>query len=237
MNKEYIAYEHQGTQLEGYLVVPHTKELLPGIILCHAWRGRDNFVCKKAEELAEWGYTTFALDVYGKGVLGTSKEENEQLMEPFMLNRIFLQQRLLAGVKAFQNTGKVDKRKISSLGFCFGGLCALDLARCSSELIGAISVHGLLQAPEGTPQQNIKAKVLALHGFEDPMVPPDQVEGFEKEMTRKGADWQLHVYGNTMHAFTNPDARDPSFGTVYNPVSAKRAWIIIRNFLNEIVLA
>jgi len=231
MQIQYIPYEHNGTALEGFLV-SHSGQKRPGVILCHAWRGRDDFVCEKAQEIASWGYTTFALDLYGKGVLGKSKQENEKLMTPFIKDRTFLKSRLLKALEIFKNQTGVDAEKIAAMGFCFGGLCALDYARSGANLTGVISVHGLLKGSNNHPEK-IKAKILALHGHDDPLVPPQDVQTFEKEMTDAKADWQVHIYGKTMHAFTNPQANDPAFGTVYNPVSARRAWQSIRNFLSE----
>src|SRR5207302_977575 len=155
-------------------------------ILCHAWRGRDDFVCEKAIEFAEEGYAAFALDIYGKGILGNNKEENSALMQPFMKDRALLQRRLHAALKAFQKQTIVDPKRIAAIGFCFGGLCALDFARMGADLKAVISVHGLLGNPDNLISKHIKAKVLALHGYDDPMVPLDQVNNFEKEMTTAG---------------------------------------------------
>ncbi|MDD2800652.1 MAG: dienelactone hydrolase family protein, partial [Methylococcales bacterium] len=128
----------------------------------------------------------------------------------------------------------VDDSKIAAMGFCFGGLCVLDLARAGADLKGVVSFHGLLGAPDNLQSNSIKAKVLALHGHDDPMGPIEQVVAFEQEMTKAGADWQLHTYGHTMHAFTNPKANDPAFGTVYQANADKRSWLAMKNFLAEV---
>jgi len=130
----------------------------------------------------------------------------------------------------------VDASQCAAIGFCFGGLCVLDLARTGSDLQGVVSFHGLLGAPGNTDGNVVKAKVLVLHGHDDPMVSVEQVIAFEQEMTRAGADWQLHCYGNTMHAFTNPLANDPKFGTVYQPDADRRSWQAMQNFLNELFI-
>lgn len=234
MYTNYVSYEEQGVPLEGFIAYDDaTQQKRPGVILCHAWRGRDNFICEQAVELAKWGYAAFALDMYGKGVFGNTRDENQALMEPFIKDRMLLQRRLLAALNTFQKKPIVDSTRIASLGFCFGGLCSLDFARSGANLKGCISMHGLLNAPKHMKAQPIKAKILALHGNDDPLVPPEVVAEFENEMTTAGADWQIHIYGHTMHAFTNPLANDPDFGTVYNPVAAKRAWQSVRNFLAE----
>ena len=129
---------------------------------------------------------------------------------------------------------EVDSDRVAAMGYCFGGLCVLDLARSGVDIKGVISFHGLLNAPEHLKPQPIKAKVLALHGYDDPMVPPEQVKGFCDEMTTAGADWQVHMYGNTKHAFTNPQAHDLDLGTIYNPVAESRAVESMLDFLEEL---
>jgi dienelactone hydrolase len=206
----------------------------PTVLINHTWAGRDEFVAEKAKKLAALGYVGFAVDMYGKGVLGTSPEQNMKLMQPFMADRAMLQQRMNAALAAVRLMPWVDDSNIAAIGFCFGGLCSLDLARTSADIKGVVSFHGLLTAPDNTLGNTIKAKILALHGHDDPMVPPEQVLAFEQEMTEAGADWQLHSYGNTMHGFTNPLANDPAFGAVYKADADRRSWMAMRNFLTEI---
>lgn len=206
----------------------------PTVLINHTWVGRDDFVAGKAKKLAALGYVGFAVDMYGKGVLGSSPEENMKLMQPFMADRAMLQQRMKAALAAVKLMPWVDGSKIAAIGFCFGGLCSLDLARTGVDIKGVVSFHGLLVPPGNTQGNTIKAKILALHGNDDPLVPAEQVLAFEQEMTDAGADWQLHAYGNTMHGFTNPLANDPVFGAVYQPDSDRRSWIAMQNFLMEI---
>ena len=205
----------------------------PAVLINHAWGGRDDFVAEKAKKLAALGYVGFAVDMYGKGVLGSDAEENAKLMQPFIQDRQLLLKRMQAALYAVKLMPWVDDSKVAAIGFCFGGLCSLDLARAGVDLKGVVSFHGLLGAPDddGHP---IKAKILALHGHDDPMVPIEQVIAFEQEMTKAGADWQLHTFGNTQHAFTNPLANNPDFGTVYQPQADKRSWVLLENFLAEV---
>ena len=152
-------------------------------------------------------------------------------MQPFMEDRQLLLARLQASLTALRACPATDASRSAIIGYCFGGLCALDLARSGSDILAAISIHGLLNAPAETAE--ISARVLALHGWDDPMATPQNVQEFAAEMTQAGADWQLHAYGNTMHAFTNPQANDPDFGTVYNADADRRSWVAIRNMLSE----
>lgn len=206
----------------------------PAVLISHAWGGRDGFVMDKARKIAGLGYVGFALDMYGTGVLGSSREENAKLMQPFMADRAKLQQRIAAAFMAVKQLPCVDGSNIAAMGFCFGGLCVLDLARIGADLKGVVSFHGLLGAPSNTQGTKIKAKILALHGHDDPMAPPEQVVAFQNELTHAGADWQFVSYGHTMHAFTNPVANDPDFGTVYQADADRRSWLAMQNFLAEI---
>ena len=230
-----IDYLDQNVLLEGFFAYDDAIEgVRPVVLIHHAWGGRDEFVANKALKLAELGYLAFATDMYGKGVKGFSADENAKLMQPFMEDRSKLQTRVLAALQAVKLMPWADNNKIAAMGFCFGGLCALDLARTGADVLGVVSFHGLLMPAENIPDPKIKAKVLVLHGHDDPMVPPEQMQGFQAEMTKAGADWQVHVYSGTMHAFTNPVANDPTFGTVYQPSADRRSWQAMQNFFSEI---
>jgi dienelactone hydrolase len=203
-------------------------------LVSHAWGGRSEFEENKADTLAELGYAGFALDLYGKGVLGSNAEENRDLMQPFLDDRAKLQSRMRLAVEVLRKQKEVDASRIAALGFCFGGLCVLDLARSGADIRGVASFHGLLGAPQNTAKMNISAKILVMHGWDDPMATPEQVLALANELTAKGADWQLHAYGNTVHAFTNPGANDADFGTVYSAAADKRSWQSLQLFLAEI---
>lgn len=234
--QSFLMEYHDGTAvLEAYVALPAIQQRkAPAVMICHAWSGRSKFETDKADQLASLGYVGIALDNYGKGVHGKNTEENSALMQPLLQDRLKLQKRLLAGLEAVRNIEQVDTSRVAAIGFCFGGLCALDLARSGAELAGVVSFHGLFHAPENLPKNAIKARILALHGHDDPLAPPAQVLELEHELTTAGADWQIHVYGNTMHAFTNPAANAPQQGMVYNPAAAARAWTSMQNFLQEI---
>jgi dienelactone hydrolase len=235
MRNYYLEYQDGATVLEAYVALPAVQQKkLPAVMICHTWSGRGKFECEKADQLAALGYIGIALDNYGKGVLGKNNEENSALMQPLMQDRTKLRQRLTAGFNAVRNIDNVDSTRMAAIGFCFGGLCALDLARSGADLAGVVSIHGMFNAPEQPSDKPIKARVLALHGHDDPMAPPAKVLELEHELTTAGVDWQIHVYGKTLHAFTNPDANSPEFGLVYNPLAAKRAWTSMQNFLAEI---
>ena len=145
-----------------------------------------------------------------------------------------LRRRVLAAFETVSHLEVVNTAKIGAIGFCFGGLCVLDLARADVDVRGVVSFHGNLTPPPGKPKPT-RTKMLVLHGHDDPMVTPSLVTTFENEMTEIRADWQLHIYSNTQHAFTNPQANDASLGLVYNSLTAKRSWVAMKSFFDEVL--
>jgi dienelactone hydrolase len=233
MKTNLVEYKDGDVVLEGFYSYDEKKSgNRPLVLVAHDWSGRNEFAEKKAQKLAELGYIGFAIDMFGKGKIGKTKEEKMALITPFMNDRELLKKRILAALEAAKKIPNVDTKKIGAIGFCFGGLCVLDLARSGADVSGVVSFHGLLNLPP--KEEKIRAKVLALHGHDDPMVPSDVVFSFQKEMTDAKVDWQMVIYGNTMHAFTNPQANDPGFGTVYSACADKRSWIAMKNFFEEI---
>ncbi len=228
-----VEYADGDTVLEGELAFGDDGRARPGVLVAHAWRGRSAFEDAKARALAELGYTGFALDLFGKGVRGGSIEENRKLIQPFMNDRARLQRRMQCALDCLRAQQEVDAARTGAIGFCFGGLCVLDLARSGADLAGVVSFHGLLQPPGNTAGNAVRAKVLVLHGFDDPMATPEALVALGRELTALGADWQAHAFGNTMHAFTNPQANDPGFGTVYQPDADRRSWQLMQAFLAE----
>tara|TARA_R110002096_G_scaffold22547_8_gene72304 strand:- start:7678 stop:8397 length:720 start_codon:yes stop_codon:yes gene_type:complete len=206
----------------------------PGVLVAHTIRGRTAFEDNRARQLAELGYAGFALDVYGASNTGVSDEHSRAQMETLLADRGELQQRLLLSLATMQTQPEVDAACCAAIGFCFGGLSVIDLARLDANVKGVASFHGLLNAPGNIEVSNSKVKVLAMHGWDDPMAPPDAVLSFATEMSALDIDWQLHGYGNVQHAFTYPAANDTSRGTVYDAASDRRSWIAAQNFLAEL---
>jgi len=205
----------------------------PCVLINHAWSGLDSFAEDKAIQMAALGYVGFALDNYGDGVLPETVEEKQGLMTPLKDDRAALLKRLKAGMKAAANRPEVDEKYLAAMGFCFGGLCTLDMARAGLNLKAAISFHGLLDAPD-LPKKKIKSKVLVAHGWDDPMAPPEQVTALGAELTAGKCDWQLLAFGQTTHAFMVPGANDKAMGLKYNADSERRAWNATLELLDEV---
>lgn len=231
---ETITYHDADQTFEGKISWDDSiKEKKPGILIAHAFGGQSDFETGKSVELAELGYVGMAIDIYGKGRRASNPEEAAKLMAEFNNDRALLLKRMELSLKTLRNHPEVDVTKTGAIGFCFGGKCVLDLARSGADVKGVVSFHGMFDKP-GLPEENpIKASILVLHGWEDPMAKPEMFVEFANEMTERKADWQMHAFGHTGHAFTNPKANAPERGLFYQPTSSKRAWKAMADFFEE----
>jgi dienelactone hydrolase len=221
---------------EGFMAVngDHTSKR-PCVLVGHAWSGPSEHFNLIAKNLSRKGYLGFAIDVYGKGVRGKVDGDNNHLMKPLMDNRALLRERLLAAFRVAQEHPLVVPDKIAILGHCFGGLCALDLARANPRgLKGAISIHGLLNGAQLDSNQKIDSRIFVLHGWEDPHTEPRKVLEFASEMSTAQADWQLHAFGHAMHAFSFVGANIPELGIKYDERTHLRAEKLAADFLKQI---
>jgi dienelactone hydrolase len=206
----------------------------------HAWGGQDDFARAKAQMLARMGYLGVAVDMYGKGRRGETPEQCGALMTPFVQDRALLLRRAEAACAFARHHPLADGQRMGAIGFCFGGMCALDLARADVQGIrGVVAFHALLGAPSGVPAapRPMRARVLACHGWNDPMARPADFQAFADEMTASGGDWNALVFGQRGHAFTNPKAGDPSGGMQYCQRAERHALAAMREFLDECLRA
>ena len=235
MREQTIEYRDGETVCEGFLCYDESQPgPRPAVLINHTAAGRNDFVDRKARRLAWSGYACFVLDNYGKGRRGGTPEQNKELMAPFMSDRMLLRRRLLSGLSTEKALPIVDPRRVAVMGFCFGGLCALDFARANADVRGVVSIHGLLKSG-GITEPKINARVLMLHGYDDPLAPPEDVLAVAREFTAAGADWQIHAYGHTMHAFTNPSANNRAAGLQYDEAADRRSWHALEEFLGEVL--
>jgi dienelactone hydrolase len=236
MKKELLEYRHNAAVLEGYLVHDEQVQVKrPGVIIVHDWYGLNDYARGRAEQLANLGYIAFAIDMYGKGVRAKNVEEAAKLAGIYRSDRRLMRTRAAAGLETLRRQPLVDGSRIAAIGYCFGGGTALELARSGAELSGVVSFHGNVDTPNPDDAKVIKAKVLALHGADDPLVTPEQVHAFQGEMRKAAVDWQMVVYGGAVHGFTNPGSgSDSSRGIAYNEKADRRSWAAMRLFFGEI---
>jgi dienelactone hydrolase len=189
-----------------------------------------------AEKLVRLGYVALVADVYGKGIRPASGKEAGPLAGKYKGDRPLLRARVNAALDELKRQPNVDGARLAAIGYCFGGTTALELARSGAPVAGVVSFHGGLGSPTPADARQIKGKVLALHGADDPYVKEDEVKGFEDEMRAAGVDWQLVKYSNAVHSFTDQDAgSDNSQGAAYNAAADRRSWEAMKDFFAEVL--
>jgi dienelactone hydrolase len=225
-------YTHDGIEFDGAIAVAGD-DPRPGVLVIHGWEGRSAAQEKIALRLAELGYNAFCVDLYGDGRRGSTPDECNALMTPLVSDRRLLRRRLLAVVDTVAALPQIDASRMAAIGFCFGGLCVLDLARANAPLRAVASFHGVLTPPGLPAPPRIDAKVIVFHGWDDPLAPPQDVLALATELSAAHADWQLLAFGGTMHAFMAEGLNAPEQGLQYNERSARRAWASLLAHLNE----
>jgi len=233
---EPVEYRQGETVLDGYVAYDAAlKGKQPGVVIVHDWMGVGEYVKMRAEQLAKLGYVAFVADIYGRGVRPKNTQEASQQAGKYRADRPLLRARAQAALDRLRQEVRVDAGRIAAIGYCFGGGTVLELARSGADLAGVISFHGNLDTPNPDDAKQIKAKVLVLHGGDDPYVPAAQVEAFQSEMRKANVDWQFVAYGGAVHAFTQKGAgNDPSKGAAYNERADKRSFVEMTTFFKEL---
>ncbi|HNX51724.1 MAG TPA: dienelactone hydrolase family protein [Thermoanaerobaculaceae bacterium] len=233
---QILTYAQGETRLEGYLAWDDAfVGKRPGVLIVHQWLGLTANERMRAEMLARLGYVALAVDVYGQGVRPTTPQEAGALAGKYKGDRSLLRARVTAGLDELRRQPMADPAHLAAIGYCFGGTAVLELARSGADIAGVVSFHGGLDSPTPADGKRIKARVLVLHGADDPFSSPDQVAAFEKEMRDGGVDWQLIAYGGAVHAFTQKEAgNDNSKGAAYNERADRRSWEAMKSFFAEI---
>jgi dienelactone hydrolase len=229
-----FAYNHDGLMLTGQIARPAGDGPHRGVLVMHSALGLDDLVCRRACDLAALGYVALATDMYGVGRNPLSKEEVGPLFLALQESPDLLRSRVIAGFDKLRGVPEVDATRVSAIGFCFGGQCVLELARTGADLRSVVSFHGLLRTAMPAQPGTVQAKVLTISGARDPYVPAEDVAAFRDEMTNAAADWQVTVYGQGLHAFTEPDIDKQDVpGTAYDPFLDPLSWAQATAFLGE----
>jgi dienelactone hydrolase len=233
---ETVLYEHDGVVLEGYLAYDDAVTgRRPGVLVVHQWMGLTENERMRARMLASMGYVALACDVYGQGVRPQNRGEAQAEAGKYYGDRALFRGRLQAGLAELAAHELVDPARCAAIGYCFGGGGVLELARDGADVAGVVSFHGSLDTPLPAQEGEVRAKVLVCHGAVDPYVPMAQVEGFVQEMEAAGVDYQLVMYADAVHAFTQKEAGDdPSTGAAYQAAADRRSWEHLRVFFAEL---
>jgi len=235
MSKETsIPLEFEGESLESVFVGRRDAQPRPTVMMIPTVMGVSDLERGFGRQLVELGYNALVADIFGKKFRGAPRDVMFGELGRLKGDRAALRRRLLAILDQVRGLNEVDSGRVVVSGYCFGGLCALDVARSGADIAAAVSFHALLDPP-GLPPEKIKAKVVCFHGWDDPMAPPDHVVALGKDLTEAGADWQIHAYGHVAHGFTNPNAHQIGLaGVRYNELAAERSWTSFINLLEEL---
>ena len=231
-----VEYRQGNAVLEGYLAYDDSKaEKRPGVLVVHEWTGLGPYVQKRVQQLAGMGYVAFGADIYGKGIRPDNPKDAAAISGTYKADRQLMRDRVLAGLAELRRQPQVDPGRLAAIGYCFGGTTVLELARSGADVRGVVSFHGGLDTTMPAPAAQVRAKVLVLHGADDPFESPAQVTAFQDEMRKAGADWQMVYYSGTVHSFTNPEAgNDPKKGAAYNERADRRSWEAMKLFFAEL---
>lgn len=231
--KEDVVY-YQNTS--GYLVYPQntssqgndTGPNLPGIVVIHEWWGLDDHIKNMADELANEGYAVLAVDLYN-GEVATSPDQAMSLVSAVRDNQNESNSNMLAAVDYLKSLPNVDPSKIASVGWCFGGGQALQLALNANPedpMAATVLYYGNLVTD---PQQlaKIKGPVLGIFGSEDQSIPVSEVRDFEEALNANNITNSIYIYEGVGHAFANPT------GESFAPNELKDAWQKTIEFLSS----
>lgn len=233
----FVDYKDGETALKGYFAKASSDaKKIPGIVIIHQWMGLSEHEKKSADKLAALGYHALAADIYGPENLPKNTEEAGKIAGKYKSDYVLYQSRIKAAINELVKQG-ADPDRIVVIGYCFGGTGAIEAARGGLKIIGAVSFHGGLSKDKDSIRINstIHAKVLVLHGADDPFVPKADIDKFQQEMKTCKADWQMIYYAKAVHAFTQPEAgNDNSKGAAYNKKADERSWEHLKLFLTEV---
>lgn len=232
---EEVTYNDGNVTMTGYMAYPDNNMKNPGVLVVHEWWGQNEYARKRAEMLAELGYTAFALDMYGEGKVAEHPDDAGKFSSAVMQNFDVAKSRFLAALKILQNNAHTDSSEIAAIGYCFGGGVVLNMARTGLDIDAVVSFHGSI-AP-AVQAKEIEADILVCHGEDDKMVTAEQIEAFKKEMEAADADYKFITYPGAKHSFTNPDAdkiaQEFSIPVGYNKAADEKSWEDMKKFLHD----
>jgi dienelactone hydrolase len=231
-----VDYKIGNDTFQGYLAYDDAKKgKRPGVVIYSGWTGISDNERTHAERLAKLGYVAFVADTYGKGVHPASNKEAGAESGKYMQNRALYRERATAALDQLRKNPMVNASEVAAIGYCFGAVGALELARSGAPIKDVVAFHiSNLTTPTPEDDKNIKAHVLVLQGADDPNTPQDKRAEFEKNMESAHVDWQFVAYSGTVHCYTDAKAgSDMSHGCAYNPESEKRSWLAMRNLFHD----
>ena len=230
----WLSYPDEEVQLRGFLAQDPDRAARGGLLLVHGGAGLDEHARGQAERYAALGFTVLACDMFGPGVAG-DRERVIAHLQTLQQNPALVGRRARAAAVALSALPDVHGRSIAAVGFCFGGMVVLTLARLGGDLAGVISMHGGLKTVQPAEPGAVRARILVCHGARDPHVPLPDVTALIEEMDHAGADLQVIVYGSAMHGFTHTTAVPGAMpGVAYDEPADRRSFAAATQFLDEL---
>jgi dienelactone hydrolase len=234
MRSEDVEYRADELRCSGYLAFNEAAGRRPGILVVHAGTGLNAHIVERTNMIADLGYVAFAADLYGDRKQAVGLEAGRQLTKPLHDDYGLLRKRTRAGLDVLMSRPEVDPAQVGAIGFCFGGLAVLELARSGAPVAATTAFHGLLKSRNSADAHNIQGPLLICTGAEDPLVPPEDVLAFQQEMRPTKIKWQVNVYGGARHAFTNRFAVDDGKTFGYDEISDRRSWAAMESLFTEV---
>jgi dienelactone hydrolase len=236
VNHEILTYQADGLTMRSHLFFEPASSPRAGVLVFPEAFGLGEQAMSRAERLAALGYVSLACDLHGEGLLVDDLQQAVGLLQPLLADPSRTRARAAWGLKAITARAEVDANRVASIGYCFGGTMSLELARSGANLKAVVGFHsGLGTSAPKTDAKAIKARVMVCIGADDPMIPSEQRAEFETEMREAGVDWQMHLYGNTVHSFTNPDAGKLNMPNAirYDKEADFRSWASMQELFSE----
>lgn len=239
INTNILQYPVDGNKHIGYFACADDGAgTRPGVMIIHEWWGLDDYIRGRANQLAELGYAALAIDMYGNGATADNPGEASTLMNSVLEDMDTGTQRLKAAYENLLTQPQVDAERTAAIGYCFGGAMVLHMARIGMPLRAVSSFHGALGSFHTPEPDSIKAKILVCHGGADAMVSEDDLNAFRAEMDSARAEYEVAVYPQAMHGFTNPAATQRggkySLPLAYDEVSDQQSWRAMQDLFVEV---
>lgn len=234
-----LTYRGGGAELTGYLAWDDKLEgKRPGILVVHEWWGHNDYVRERARQLAAMGYTALALDMYGDGKQASHPADAKKFMTEVISNMDLAKARFRAAMDLLEQQPTVNAEDIAAIGYCFGGAVVLHMARFGYELDGVASFHGNLSTQSPARKGDVQARVLVLHGADDPFIPQEQIDAFKAEMQAANVDYEFIAYPGAVHSFTSKAADEHGqkfdLPLAYNEEADRKSWAELDRFLVEL---
>ena len=220
-----ITYTVDNQAYEGYYAradVPNA----PFILLIHDWDGVTDYERTRADMLAKEGYNVLAADMFGAGVRADTMEAKKALTGALYDDRAKMRRLLTGALNVGQQQGNNVAEGVT-MGYCFGGTVALELARAGFPQKAFVPFHGAFEIPAGQNYDNTKGEILVFHGTADEAVSLESFTALGKTLEAAKVPHEMVTYSGARHAYT-------VFGSDrYDERADTRSWKRYMDFLSE----